>query len=146
MEELVKMICQDFSYENHEIKEDKIYIKVKSSRKEAECPYCGTIGKRVHSRYERRFQDLPIQGKKVEIVISNRKMFCGNKECPHKTFAETFECLPFKGKRSTRLTDEIMRLSLEMSSVSAAAMMQKGIAKIGKSTICSLLKKRGIQG
>jgi len=96
-----------------------------------------------NSRYERSFGDLPIQGKKVEIVIDNRKMLCGNKECPYKTFAETFACLPFKGKRSTRLTDEIVRISMEMSSVSAAAMMQKGIAKIGKSTICNLLKKSG---
>ncbi|WP_423242973.1 transposase family protein [Bacillus cereus] len=24
------------------------------------CSYCGALSKRVHSRYQRRFQDLPI--------------------------------------------------------------------------------------
>ncbi|WP_209125552.1 transposase family protein [Alkalihalobacillus sp. BA299] len=32
----------------------------------------------MHSRYKRSFQDLPIQGKKVLITLSNRKMFCDN--------------------------------------------------------------------
>jgi hypothetical protein len=41
---------------------------------------------------------LPIQGKKVEIVIRNRELRCDNPECGHKTFAESFDCLPFKGK------------------------------------------------
>ena len=143
MEELLKMLDEEFEYIEHEIIGDTIYVKVESKRVSARCPYCGELSDRVHSRYKRSFGDLPIQGKKVEIVIDNRKMLCGNKECPYKTFAETFACLPFKGKRSTRLTDEIVRISMEMSSVSAAAMMQKGIAKIGKSTICNLLKKSG---
>jgi len=142
MEELVKMLDEDIEYIEHEIIDKTIYIQVKSIRESAFCPYCGTESTRVHSRYERRFKDLPIQGKKVEIVLKNLKYFCGNPDCTHKTFAESFACFPFKGKRSNRLTEEIVRISMEVSSVTASALLSKGVAKVGKSTICNLLKKQ----
>jgi hypothetical protein len=82
-----------------------------------------------------------MQGKKVEIVLDNRKYFCKNPSCDHKTFAEAFECLPHKGKRSRRLTEAIIEISLNVSSVTAAATLRKGTADVGKSTICNLLKK-----
>ena len=141
MDEFVKLLCKDLEYEKHEIAGDLMYIYVKSCRAKVKCPYCGMVGKRVHSRYIRRFRDLPMQGKKVEIVLENLKYFCNNLECEHKIFAEDFDCLPFKGKRSKRLTDAIIELSLNVSSVTAAAMLRNGTADIGKSTICNLLKK-----
>ena len=141
MEALVKLLDEDLAYNGHEIQGEMIYIHVSSTRETAVCPYCGRESGKVHSRYERRFKDLPIQGKKVEIVINNRKMFCKNKDCAHRTFAETFACLPYKSKRSNRLTDEIVRISLEVSSVTASAILKKRVAKVGKSTICNLLKK-----
>ena len=144
MQEFVKLLCEDFDYERHELSDDLLRIYVKSNRSEAVCPYCGTVGKHVHSRYERRFRDLPIQGKKVEIVLHNNKYLCENPDCNHTTFAETFDCLPYKGKRSTRLTDSILEFSLNMSSVAAAALLRKGTADIGKSTICNLIKKKSL--
>ena len=141
MRELVKLLCKDFQYVRHEIDGDLICIYVKSKRREAECPYCGAMSESVHSKYERRFRDLPIQGKKVEMIVDNKNYFCKNPECTHKTFAETFECLPFKGKRSKRLTDAIIELSLNVSSVTASETLRKGTADVGKSTICNLLKK-----
>jgi hypothetical protein len=145
MVELVKQIDTDLKYEGHEIKDDTLFLHVVSARDEAVCPYCGMASGRVHSKYERRFADLPIQGMKVIVVLRNRKMFCGNPECGYKTFAETFACLPFKGKRSLRLTDKILRLSLEVSSVTASKILRKGIADVGKSTICDLIKKNQAQ-
>ena len=137
----MKLLDEDLAYNGHEILGEMIYIHVSSTRETAVCPYCGRESSKVHSRYDRRFKDLPIQGNKVEIIINNRKMFCKNGDCAHRTFAETFECLPFKSKRSNRLTDEIVRISLEVSSVTASAILKKGVAKVGKSTICNLLKK-----
>ena len=142
MEELVKLLDESLEYIEHEIFDGIIYIQVASIHESAFCPYCGTESHRIHSRYERRFQDLPIQGKKVEIILNNRKYFCENPACTQKTFAESFSCLPFKGKRSKRLTEEIVRFSMEVSAVTASALLRKGVAKVGKSTICNLLKKQ----
>jgi len=142
MDEFVKMLCSELEYVKHEIESDLIKIYVKSNRREAKCPYCEEMGRRKHSHYERRFRDLPIQGKKVEIILDNQKYFCSNPDCRHKTFAETFDCLPRKGKRSKRLTESIIELSLNVSAVTAASILRKGTADVGKSTICNLLKKR----
>lgn len=145
MDEFIKLLDKDLEYVGHSILGDTIYIKVISIRKSTVCPYCGTPSKNTHSYYERSFQDLPIQDKKVMIVLKNRKMFCTNKECTHKTFAETFNFLPFKSKKTTRLENEIINISQNVSSMAAARIINTRIANVGKSTICNLLKKNNDQ-
>ena len=142
MRELVKLLDENFEYESHESSGGTLYIYVVSNRKEAACPNCGLPSDKVHSWYKRRFKDLPIQGMKVELVLNNRVLFCKNDDCPCRTFAETFDCLPRKAKRSRRLTEKIVNISLEVSSVTASEILRDGIADVGKSTVCSLLKKR----
>lgn len=142
MDEFIKLLDENLDYLEHKIMDDTIIIFVASNRKEVACPYCGEKSFRVHSTYDRSFQDLPIQGKKVKVVIDNRKMFCDNRECSHTTFAETFDFLPPKAKKSQRLTDEIINISLNVSSITASNLLKNGIADVGKSTICNLLKKR----
>ena len=141
MEELIKLLDEDLSYVGHEIIGDMLFLHVVSTRDAATCPYCGKTSARVHSIYPRSFQDLPMQGKKVIVWIKNRKMFCDNPDCDKKTFAETFTFLAPKGKKSRRLLDKIVDVSLNMSSLAAAGTLRDGIADVGKSTICNLLKK-----
>ena len=141
MDELVKSIDPDFEYQRHEVDNGVIRLFVKSTKNESQCPYCGKASNRVHSVYFRKFRDLPIQGKKAEIVINNRKFFCLNPECSHKTFAETFECLPQMGRRSKRLTEAILNTAVNLSSVTASKTLKQGTADVGKSTICRLIKK-----
>jgi transposase len=141
MDELVKTIDPNFEYIRHEIEQGVMRIYVKSTREEVKCPYCGTESSNVHSTYSRKFRDLPIQDKKVEIVIDNRKFFCINKECDYTTFAESFECLPKMGRRSNRLTKTIINTATNLSSITASKTLKQGTADVGKSTICRLLKK-----
>ena len=142
MQDIIKILDENLTYLEHQIIGDYIFIFVESSRDEATCPYCGVPSSRIHSTYERRFQDLPIQGNKVYITIINRKYFCGNQGCPNTTFAESFECLSPKAKKSERLIDEIMKVSVEVSSVAASKMLKDGVADVSKSTICDMLKKK----
>jgi len=141
MTDIIRMLDENLTYLEHQIIGDYIIVMVESNREEVSCPYCGAPSSRVHSTYERSFQDLPIQGKKVYITIINRKYFCGNQDCPNTTFAESFDCLMPKAKKSKRLIDEIMKISVEVSSVAASKMLKGGIADVSKSTICDMLKK-----
>lgn len=143
MQEMVRLLDDNLTYLEHRLSGDCIIISVESSREEAPCPYCGKASTRVHSTYERSFQDLPMQGKKVYVRITNRKYFCDNRKCPHTTFAESFSFLKPKAKKSERLINEIMKVSLEVSSVSASRMLRDGVADVSKSTICDMLKKNG---
>jgi len=141
MTDIIRVLDENLTYLEHQIIGDYIIVIVESNREEVSCPYCGNPSSRVHSTYERSFQDLPIQGKKVYINIVNRKYFCDNRDCPNTTFAESFDCLKPKAKKSERLIDEIMKVSVEVSSVSASRMLKDGVADVSKSTICDMLKK-----
>ena len=141
MNYFVKLLDENLKYIKHKIVDNILKIWVESSKSDVTCPYCGTKSSKVHSHYERSFQDLPMQDKKVIIIINNRKMFCNNQLCNHKTFAETYKFLSPKGKKTKRLEDQIINISMNVSSITASNILSKNIAKVCKSTVCNLLKK-----
>ena len=136
------MLDSNLKLNSYEIMDGTIYLHVESTKQALQCPLCGAISTRVHSHYERSFQDLPIQGKKVVVIIDNRKMFCDNPRCERTTFAESFTFLSHKSKKTNRLKDEIFNISNNMSSLAAQRLLCNGVAMVSKSTICLLLKKR----
>ena len=142
MTNIITLPDDKLKYISHSINESRtIIINVESMSKESICPYCGTVSNKVHSRYMRKIQDLPIQGQKVRLCLNNKKYFCVNVNCKHKTFAEQFAFYDPKAVKSKRLQDEILRVSLMQSSVSASKYLCGSIADIGKSTICNMIKK-----
>ena len=144
MDEFIKLLDKNLEYISHEIIEEIIYINVASNKKECICPYCGSLSSKMHSTYARSFQDLPMQDKKVTIILNNRKLFCNNKQCTHKTFAEKFDFIAFKGKKTKRLETTIINIAMNVSSLTATSLLRNSIANVGKSTICNLLKKNTI--
>lgn len=141
MDELIKLLDNNLRYIRHELIGDSFYIYVESKSIESVCPFCKTTSTRVHSVYERTFQNLPMQGKKVIVILSKRKMFCDNPRCSHTTFGERYSFIGEKAKKTRRLEDEIVRIALNCSSVAASEVLKKTVVDVGKSTICSLLKK-----
>ena len=142
MYEFIKLLDSNLEYLSHEIRSDTVYVEIKSNKTVFKCPHCGVNSSKVHSKYKRTFQDLPIQGKKVIIDINNRKIFCINPDCKHTTFAESFDFIRFKGKKTKRLEKEIVDWALNISSVTASNILSNKIVKVSKSTVCNLLKKR----
>ena len=67
MDEIIKMLDENLCYISHIVEGDKMFVKVKSTLKETICPRCEIPSCKVHSRYTRKFQDLPIGGKKVSM-------------------------------------------------------------------------------
>ena len=141
MDEFIKLLDENLEYISHEIIDNTIYINVLSKNKECKCPYCGELSNKVHSKYKRTFQDLPIQDKKVQVILNNKKYFCYNTKCTRRTFAESFSCFQFKGKKTIRLEKQIFKIAANMSSIAAQNYLRENIANVRKSTICTLLKK-----
>ncbi|MFF4806044.1 transposase family protein, partial [Streptomyces sp. NPDC001351] len=52
------------------------------------CPSCGHRWSRVHDRYHRQVQDVPLAARRVQILLEVRRFVCANKQCRQKTFAE----------------------------------------------------------
>lgn len=141
LKEMIEELDSGLAYESHDISNKKIIIRVKTKEKDKRCPYCGEISKKVYSKYKRIIQDLPIQGKTVLIEVDSKKMFCKNPECDKKTFVEVITCAEPKSRQSRRLEEKILDISKQVSSITAAEILRGMGIKIGKSSICELLKK-----
>lgn len=69
MDFIVKDLDSNYRLDAFRNKADKIIFEISSAISTANCPYCGKESKRIHSRYQREVQDLPIQGKKVVLLV-----------------------------------------------------------------------------
>ena len=110
---------------------------IASTITELECPFCGSKTSKVHSIYQREIQDLPMQGKKVILLVDTRKMRCMNPDCSHKTFSEKH---PFVTAKS----QNILYTSSQLSSLNASKLLKSENITVCKSSICDLLKKNAI--
>src|SRR5947209_7178197 len=45
------------------------------------CPSCGQVTAHVHSYYTRIPQDLPVSGRRVQLVLRVRRFRCPNPQC-----------------------------------------------------------------
>ena len=63
-----------------------------------------------HSAYVRRLQDLPVQGKAVEVHLRTNRWRCVNPSCPRKTFADRSAPAAVAYARQTGRAAELVRL------------------------------------
>ena len=140
-QQLIKLLDKDLECIDFKIKDTQIIMRVQSEKRESICPYCGRPSTRIHSRYEREIQDIPLQDKQTVLLLKVRKFFCDNPGCTHKTFTERFDFVKPSGKKTDRLIEKIVVASTKLSSVSAASVLKADSVKVCKSTINNLLKK-----
>lgn len=132
----INLECNDCMIQNK-----KIILKIASKQKAVTCPFCGKQSSKVHSAYQREIQDLPIHEKQTILLLNTRKMFCINPQCQYKTFSERFDFVQPGGKKTKRLTENILITSAKLSSVSASKLLASNSIHVSKSSICDLLKK-----
>lgn len=144
MEEFISALDPNYQLDKYHIKDNIAVFYISSKMKEVKCPYCGALSSKVHSSYEREIQDLPMQNRKVVLLVKTRKMFCSNCQCEKKTFSERHMFTQNNGKKTARLIQNILYTSTQLSSVNAAKIMKSNSIEVGKSSICSLLKKNAI--
>ena len=84
------------------VEDDSVHLFVQCCNDHGVCPYCGSVSRKVHSKYCRTIVDLPILGKALLLHMESRKFFCLNEECKKKTFAEQPGNEVFRYRRRTR--------------------------------------------
>lgn len=65
-----------------------IIVELESRQRAPRCPSCGTLSRRVHSRYPRQLRDLPCIGHALRLVLTVRRLRCEVAECPKRYFSE----------------------------------------------------------
>src|SRR6266704_5325015 len=120
----------------------EVSIAVRAASPAAPCPCCGTISKRIQSRYRRTVRDLPASGRPVHLVIHVRRFFCQECTCIRKIFAERFPSLTLpRVKFTLRLQEALREMGFELGG-EAGARLGKNLSYPGSSdTILRLVKR-----
>src|SRR5271165_5151741 len=76
----------------------------------AACPRCQIASSARHSSYQRRFWDLPIQGRPVRITLAVGRWQCRNADCRQSIFTERLPGMVDPRARRSRRAAGILRL------------------------------------
>lgn len=133
---------------NVSIADTDITIKLKSITKQCKCPSCGIETTQSHGTYVRKVQDLPILGKRTNLLISAHEYQCLNPDCPVSTFVETYDgFLNYYSRMTERCTMLITAIAVETSCEGCARICNAmGIKTSGDSVIRLLIRRFEQQG
>jgi transposase len=99
------LVPPGFIVESTECDEAASVIVVRHSQAFGVCPSCGVISRRVHSQYRRRVTDLPLSGRRVQLLVAARRFRCDAVLCGRRIFTERFaeSVLARSARRTARL-------------------------------------------
>ncbi len=98
-----------------------VTITVRAASPTASCSCCGTMSKRVQSRYTRTLHDLPASGRSVHLVVHVRRFFCQESTCARKIFAERFASLTLpRVKFTLRLQETLQQMGFALGGEAGA--------------------------
>ena len=129
--------------ENAYYEGDKAVIAVRACGSVGLCPSCGTVSRRVHSRYRRRVTDLPFSGRIVELLVIARRFRCDAVLCGRQIFTERFEVvLARSARRTARLDSIVHHLGLALGGRPAACFAKRLMLPVSKDTLLRVVRRR----
>jgi transposase len=119
-------------------------ITVRASKESAACPSCGTVSRRVHSRYHRRVGDLPLSGRSVELLVIARRFRCDAVLCGRQIFVERFasDSLASSARRTGRLDCIVHHLGLALGGRPAADFARRLMLPVSNDTLLRVVRRR----
>lgn len=121
---------------------NEVTVTVHAASPTASCPCCGTICKRVQSRYTRMLRDLPASGRPVHLIVRVRRFFCQESTCIRKIFAERFPSLTLpRVKFTLRLQEALQEMGFELGGEAGARLGKKLSYPGSPDTILRLVKR-----
>jgi transposase len=113
-----------------------VVVAITASTASRPCPLCGAAAFRVHSRYLRRLVDLPVGGRRAELVLRARRFFCDASGCPRRIFAKRFDGVVERRARRTRRLDEVIHcLAIALGGRPAAALSRRLNVQVSNDTL-----------
>ncbi|MBY8908375.1 transposase family protein [Salinicoccus roseus] len=109
--------------------------------KTGRCPHCHSTTSQRHSAYMRVIDDLPIQGRRVQLYLKARKWFCSNALCATKVFTERFDWLVPYGQRTIRLDEALRTIAFSSSCVQGATVTRQLGMPVSHDTLLRLIHK-----
>ncbi|MDN3437270.1 transposase family protein [Planococcus sp. APC 3900] len=104
--------------------EEELFFIVEVQSSSALCPACRQISRRLHSRYCRKVDDLPLLDRQVHFQALLHKWFCDNSDCPMKVFTERLNWLQSYKRKTERLENVIEKIAFSTSCLTAEKVCQ----------------------
>jgi transposase len=108
------------------------------------CPSCSQVSPHVHSYYTRSPQDLPISGRKVQLVLRVRRFRCPNPQCSRQTFAERLPNLPVSARQTSRLGAIIESIAVVLSGQAGSRLADQLAIPVSADTLLRRAKKQTV--
>ena len=118
-------------------------IAIRGAASVCRCPMCGGVCSRVHSQYRRRLRDLPAGGVRIALILRTRRFFCDATPCARRIFAERFEAVEPRARRTNRLDDVVHCLAIALGGRPAASLSRRLNFEVSNDTLLRMVRRRG---
>jgi len=139
------VIPPGFTIVSSSVADDGATILVRSISATSQCPSCGSVSSRVHSRYHRQISDLPLVGRAVKLMADVRRFRCQAVRCGQSVFAERFAngvVAPW-ARRTGRLETLVHHLGLALGGRPAASFARRLMLPVSNDTLLRVVRRRG---
>src|ERR1700720_4315943 len=138
------LVPSGFVVESAYYQGNKAIIAVRASGSVGLCPSCGTVSRRVHSRYRRHVNDLPLSGRIVQLLVIARRFRCDAVLCGRQIFTERFAegVLAPSARRTARLDSIVHHLGLALGGRPAAGFAKRLMLPVSKDTLLRVVRRR----
>src|SRR5580692_9748896 len=138
------LVPSGFVVESAYYQGNKAIIAVRASGSVGLCPSCGTVSRRVHSRYRRHVTDLPLSGRIVQLLVIARRFRCDAVLCGRQIFTERFAegVLAPSARRTARLDSIVHHLGLALGGRPAAGFAKRLMLPVSKDTLLRVVRRR----
>jgi transposase len=116
--------------------DQSITLAARTTSAEVCCPVCGTLSRRVHSRYVRILADLPWQGIPVSVRLHVRRFFCDELSCQRAIFAERLPgVVAHYARRTERLEELLTHVSFALGGEAGARLLRELGVRVSGDTL-----------
>ncbi len=139
------IIPPGFAVVGSSIEDGATTIVIPSTLPSSLCPSCGTSSSRVHSHYRRQIADLPLAGRRVELIATVHRFRCEAVPCGRRIFAGRFGngvVAPW-ARRTGRLDGLVHHLGLALGGRPAASFARRLMLPVSNDTLLRVVSRRG---
>ncbi len=107
------------------------------------CPLCGQPTGRVHGFHGRVVADVPVDGRRVVVLVRVRRLVCPVLGCPRQTFREQVPGVVERyQRRTTRLTNQLNFVVKSLAGRAGARLCRVLACAISRSTALRMLMRQ----
>jgi transposase len=143
--EVSELVPRGFVVESGMKDDDGFVIVIRGAATICRCPMCGSVCSRVHSQYRRRLDDLPAAGVRIALILRTRRFFCDTVACERRVFAERFETVAPRARRTNRLDEVVHCLAIALGGRPAASLSRRLNVEVSNDTLLRIVRRRGPQ-